>query len=295
MTTKKRTKRSIAIVGGKGAGTALLKLLAQHDRIRRTGEYDILGQVEQIGVEQIEQDATEPMKFYGAGPVIARGREDGTLLFLTDWKGLPAKISLGDDPCPDCLTDCDLCKKTGKVTCTLANGCRGTGVQKILRGQCRCVRNVKGVMRAKARCRHCAGAGLEHDKRECPGCKGTKLEPCSQCRGNGRYSTGKRGGTTGMKDLLCLTCNGNQRELLRDPQDLAKLVTAKPPAGLHLEIKGVAWLTWRDMSSGEGTGDPRAGLQVCTISPDSGGHLMTLVVDKASNIYCIGGVPQLVN
>lgn len=267
--------------------SAMEALIKLHDGIRRRGEYAILGQVESIDSEKGR------VAFFGTGPVIARSTntdDDGGLIVLTPFTGLPEEIELSDRHCTKCLAPCDVCSGKGKVTCSLAQGCRGSGKMKIPMGACSCTARPRGKGLALKSCKKCNGSGNMVELRVCEGCKGTKTETCNQCRGEGKYATGKKDASTDIRAKLCTDCNGTQREIVRSPQDPALLNTD----GAFRVVRGIRRLVWKSMELEAKDGQPTSSpLQICEISPDSGGQLMSLFIDHASNMYCMHGVPRL--
>lgn len=96
----------------------------------------------------------------------------------------PAKLA----PCPACLAPCSECNGTGETFCRFP-GCGGQGFVILQMEACPSCMEAKKI---QPECEACHGDGrVILQKQDCPCCHGTKLQPCTVCKGTGQESTGR--------------------------------------------------------------------------------------------------------
>jgi hypothetical protein len=148
----------------------------------------------------------------------AKWPDPNAMLILGSWPGFPSLRRNTSKSCPKCLHACDGCQK-GRKLCSLCGGkgwiggnwlpCPGPGCNKE-------TGNFKGD------CRTCNGTGQVPEHNPCSMCDSTGKEFCPKCRGTGKYSTGKRGGSVDWDSPRCKACDGTTYVGKWAEQDLKK-------------------------------------------------------------------------
>ncbi|MGH9501666.1 MAG: hypothetical protein ACRD20_02315 [Terriglobales bacterium] len=240
----------------------LTPLIHQRQEAVRRGHYEMIGTVSLIhtvhGTMRFPHESGPSIGFVvdPDRPHLPRLK----LLALTPWTGLPALRESSENPCTDCLRDCDVCAQDGKKTC------QGVG---------------------------CGGAGKltdpstgEKTSKDCEMCGGSGRMTCPNCRGTRKVPTGLKGGVTDFRQPKCDTCRGTRFLGKESPQDLEGFVNARLGGMI---ILGPIERLVVDAIPGTGKGSI-----VFDIEPDlDKGDLMVVLLEPTSTvtrIYFLGGV-----
>ncbi len=251
--------------------------MAERDAAVAAGEFDTIGQLAVVHTLQ-----GTAMDFRKSGPMVGQ-LADGSLVILSEWAGLPDIPSALDQPCPDCLTECDECVK-GKRNCT-AQGCGGAGQVKtpVTCPDC------KKLGRNNPECKTCRGIGTLDKFSACKVCKGSGVVACALCRGTGRMNTGTASGRVEKRgrppEPVCKTCNGAKRKLKSKSQSMQAFQFSQVEG--HPCYGPILKLLFHGMR-----GD--AGPSTVEVLPDTGGNYMVLMLDRLGGrrAYLMGGVPR---
>jgi hypothetical protein len=182
----------------------LKEIFAARDQFARRGEIELMGTLIFAFVEQGGKAGT--IEFRQAGPMLARlttGPEEGALVLMEKWQGLPALVRVTNELCDFCRCECVECKGQKQVRCG-HKGCGGAG--EIITQWQPCP-DCQDRGKRERTCQ-CGGRGeIPAEKHQCPNCKGTKIEPCPHCKATGRMSSGQ------VDSQPCGACLGNGRRL----------------------------------------------------------------------------------
>jgi hypothetical protein len=237
-------------------------------------------------VQILRPEGVKVLDFRKDGPVLAFAIGTEQLIVTDPWRGIPPKWSESDEFCQACLSDCDVCGKTGKKLCE-AFRCGGGGRVPIPAVSCPAEDCLGGVAEAtlNPRCKTCRGTGMFYGSKECAVCEGTGRAKCSLCRGTGRRPTGIVGGSTNYREPTCLECGGSKFAHKEIPQDINSFVNAR--IGGMLALGPIVRFAVESVG-GEGT--PPV---VYDVDADSNGqHLVILLEHEqpGARVYMIGGV-----
>jgi hypothetical protein len=162
------------------------------------------------------------------GPDVAIDEGGTAFLLLGPWLPLPPIRIASQAPCPKCRHVCDIGGGEGKKQCEQP-GCGGAG-RIAVEGQLSC--DAPGCSKDTGQinpngCMKCHNSGLIPRYDPCGMCDGSKLMVCPRCKGSGKISTGKVGGSIDWKADDCAACKGTAWKGAFKPQDVAKFVNAK--------------------------------------------------------------------
>lgn len=275
----------------------LAYIFEERDRAVRRGEFEIMGRLMVLRMEQGDID------FLKGGPFIGRLKtKEAPLVLLNEWAGLPNIISLHPQLCDACRTDCDCCGAKGKRLCMHLN-CGGEGRVILTYKACPGEDCVVQKHEIKPGCETCHGAGRVPDQvQECPQCKGTKEQTCPKCQGSGKMATGRKNGAGPSPDdfdstgrmvdgNMCPECDATGRKITRTPQPWDKFAIGDLEGYTVLgPIHGMLW-------AADLVRDPQQRPEYCSIGPDEKGNLAALLVKDPGKVgqpmYLMGGRLQL--
>lgn len=289
----KRRRRTV-----ENAEQSIQPLLDERRNAVRRGDFEILGRMARAetphGLMQWPHDS---------GPILAYlGERDknnafvnlskNKLAIVTAWEGLPQIRKSTEEPCPDCLRECDVCQGQGKKLCE-AYGCGGSGVGPAI-GLVLCP--AKGCSKEtghfEKNCQQCKGSGQVEVREACKVCRGETIPglvgtvaTCSMCKGRKTYATGIKDGETNYRLPACLACGGSKFKGEVVDQDVNKFVNAWIG---NMAVVGP--ITRFSTESVAGEGLPPL---VFDVDPDVNGDLLVLIVDQQSeprSAFLIGGV-----
>lgn len=270
----------------------IAEAIAQQDGAIQRGEYSILGQL------MLLHTARGRMEFFKNGPLIATLNDRLQLLLVSEWKGLPEKRVLLEEPCPACQVECEQCGGQGKSACQI---CGGSGLMDGLE-TCPCIAG--GAPRPDPACQQgCFGLGMRRVTENCMNCEqGTAV--CTVCKGTGERASGRRGdapcaacqrlgraraaGSSQCRCAECLVCQGHGRKVEMPPQPLEAFAHGRLEGMVALgPIHQVVWHTV------DGSGQ----IRICDIRPDRDGNLMVLLLRGTKgndpHAWLLGGLPVI--
>ena len=214
-------------------------------------------------------------------------RPGGQVICIGPWPGAqPVETAVLASQCPECLVDCEQCKKTGYCVCSV---CGGTGIARYNQKVCPDCAGNPNVGKYDANCKTCSGTGQTREPEVCQNCEFGKMK-CVPCLNTGRRSSGYKAGTDMTKigamtlSEPCAKCKGKQRMLESKPQDL------KPHVDRETEEYTLIGPVESFLLHREGF-DARNGLVTVDSRPNSQGYPMMLVIEKKqdSPIYVLNG------
>jgi len=296
MAQQRKPRRVVSIKPTKAINPEVVQMMQVRTEAHRRGNYVVLGAISTIetaaGVLRFPTSGSTP-----SGPTIgyvtdAEGKEDfQKFVVLTEWSGLPALIDKTDQFCPACLAPCHICDGKGEKVC---EGLRCGGRGFVPGPEQPCPDCVAKTGKFDPACATCEGYGAIHPAVDCPMCNRTGKMKCSFCRGQGKYSTGIKGGQKDYMAGRCETCNGAQRIVTTTAQPLEPHVNAllPDPARGPIMAIGPIFSIVVDLTHEQFEKQGSAVL-VFDISADAHGDQMFLLIDAhaAPNWpYLVGGL-----
>jgi hypothetical protein len=261
---------------------------ARHEMERR-------GQLVPIGRIMVIETEHGVLRFPGSsGPTVAyaimQQREGDNavpdpskLLMITPWGGLPSIHEKGDEPCPECMSDCDICGATGEKVCE-GWQCGGRGWVPGPSEVCTAPGCLGERGKFNPECTACAGQGEVFPHLPCPMCHGAKVMICPVCKGAQQRPTGLQNGSTNWQDGACPKCHGTKANGKEVPQDLEKHVNAwigpMPVIGpiVGMTIQCIAGM--------------RPPVKQIDVTADANGDYLVLLLEPGSRVthgYFLGG------
>lgn len=218
-------------------------------------------------------------------------------LLLGPWLPLPPIRVASQTPCPKCRHVCDVCGGEGKKQCEQV-GCGGRGTVAIP-AQLPC--DAPGCSKETGKinpqgCEVCRNTGTVPRYDPCDMCHGSKVMTCPRCKGSGKISTGKVGGSVDWKADDCAACKGTGWKGAFKPQDVAKFVNARLdndkmfPAKIILALGPIYEFGIEDSRTRQ--------TRIFDVAADSkNDYLMLLIPDvrrakPRAKAYLVGGLPR---
>ena len=294
----KRTRRVISIDKKVPVNPEVVNMMRERHEAHRRGMFVVLGSISLMdtahGVVRFPVINQLP-----SGPTIGyvtdleNGADPQKLVVLTEWNGLPDLIEKTEEFCTACLADCFICGTVGTKICEGVN-CGGRGWTPGPSENCSAPGCLKETGKFKADCETCGGSGLVAPPVACIMCKGAGTIVCPLCKGQTRYSTGIKGGSTDFMQGRCPECNGQQRKVNVKPQRLEDHINAllpDPKAGPIAAIGPIfSFIVDLTEEQREAIGTP---VKIFDIKPDGAGDSMFLLIDSSSSPkwpYLVGGM-----
>lgn len=224
--------------------------------ILRMRTYDMVGHLSFVQIEREENEKPKLIDFRKVGPAIARAHSGNQLVLVSPWEGIPSKLEVSKDPCPDCLAECEYCKGSGRKLCEAF---------------------------------HCGGSGTAHmpnGDEKCAVCDGTGKMECSACRGLGKRPTGHEGGNYDWQSPRCASCHGRQFVNQEVPVALAEFECGR--VGPMVTLGPVVRFTVEPIP-----GPHRAPPLVYDVIPDGNNDGMLIVLESEQTpcqAYLLGGM-----
>jgi hypothetical protein len=223
------------------------------------------------------------------------------LILLGPWLPLPPVRTNSAFPCPKCRHVCDTCGGAKRKICEQV-GCGGKGSTPGPFIPCPgpgCSAQT-GKINLQG-CEVCHNSGSFAPPIECTMCHGSGEMICPRCKGSGKISTGKIGGSVDYKADDCAACHGTGWKGAWKNQDVEKFVNAqldplkwqdgkKWPAKTMLALGPIYELGVEDLRSRD--------TRIFDVSADSIGDYLMLLIPAGhkrqamprAKAYLVGGV-----
>jgi hypothetical protein len=274
----------------------LLAMMQERLQAHRRGQFVVLGSISLIetfaGALRFPVSNNVP-----TGPTVGymtdseKKADLQKLIVLTPWEGVPALTEKTEEFCPACLHGCHVCNESGRKICE-GVGCGGSGYT--LGPADVCPECVAKSGKFDPQCNKCQGNGAVYPKVECVMCKGSGQIVCSFCKGQTRYSTGLKGGSTDFLVGRCTECHGFQRKSITKEQKIDPHVNALLPDPRNGPVAAVgpifSFVVDLSEEQREQAGTP---VRMFDVRQDAAGDQLFMLIDSTSTPawpYLVGGL-----
>lgn len=274
-------------------------MIALRHSAEQRGNFEPLGRLQWLKTEHgiIHFPVLDTRVGEGCGPDLAFATEpmvqQGELIVLGFWDGLPPLRVNSDKPCPRCRRKCFVCDGKGVKLCEL---CGGKGWNPGPFVLCAAPGCTKATGNFNPNCATCKGRGEVAPELECLMCHGEKRDgfavmTCAKCKGSGKYSTGRNGGSDDFEHApKCTACDGTTLSGKWVPQDVKKFRNAQLAGerGRIFDVLGpIREFALRDVRTMK--------TRLFAVEQDSAGDYLVLIVPKSKRqrpqkAYLVGGV-----